>query len=80
MGVMSKPSMLLILLIIIASTSQNSRITEARPLSLMSHQGQSKIFSTLGVVCKCCDGVEGDCTSTWTGSCSKLQCLPWKFQ
>ena len=41
--------------------------------------GFSEIFSTLGVACKCCDGEKGECTSTWTGSCSKLQCLPWKL-
>lgn len=40
--------------------------------------GYSKIFATLGVVCKCCDGIEGACVEKWTDSCSKLQCLPWK--
>ncbi|KAL2957488.1 hypothetical protein AAZX31_18G153400 [Glycine max] len=40
--------------------------------------GYSKIFATLGVVCKCCDGVGGACTSKWTESCNNLQCFPWK--
>ncbi|KAF3969859.1 hypothetical protein CMV_006380 [Castanea mollissima] len=56
--------------------SEKPIVTEARPLS---QQRFSEIFSTLGVACKCCDGEKGECTSTWTGSCSKLQCLPWKL-
>jgi hypothetical protein len=41
--------------------------------------GYSKIFATLGLVCKCCDnGIEGACKETWTDSCSNIQCLPWK--
>ncbi|KAL4606637.1 hypothetical protein ACB098_09G103500 [Castanea mollissima] len=71
-----KPLLLLLLLIMIVSTSQKPIVTEARPLS---QQRFSEIFSTLGVACKCCDGEKGECTSTWTGSCSKLQCLPWKL-
>lgn len=49
------------------------------------------VLATLGVVCKCCDGVatggggkeEGEgkgCVAVWSGSCSNLQCLPWKLQ
>lgn len=41
--------------------------------------GYSKVFNTLGVVCKCCDGEGGECRTTWEGSCPKLQCLPWKY-
>ncbi|KAH1256942.1 hypothetical protein HKD37_03G006999 [Glycine soja] len=60
--------------------AEKPSVVEARTLSLTSsHQGYSKIFATLGIVCKCCDGVEGGaCTSTWTESCSNLQCSPWK--
>ncbi|CAJ1801560.1 unnamed protein product [Sphenostylis stenocarpa] len=64
----------MLLIIIVASTS----LSEGRTLSLISGQGYSKIFATLGVVCKCCDGVGGACTSTWTESCNNLQCYPWK--
>jgi hypothetical protein len=39
----------------------------------------SKIFPTLGVVCKCCDSTGPECATTWTGSCHDLQCLPWKI-
>ncbi|KAG6671191.1 hypothetical protein I3843_Q009100 [Carya illinoinensis] len=56
-------------------------VTEARLLSSSSipdQQKYSKIFSTLGIVCKCCDGETGECTSTRTECCSKLQCFPWK--
>ncbi|KAG5054324.1 hypothetical protein AAZX31_03G062400 [Glycine max] len=79
--IMNKAHVLLVLVILIASSvAEKPSVVEARTLSLTSsHQGYSKIFATLGIVCKCCDGVEGGaCTSTWTESCSNLQCSPWK--
>ncbi|CAN4116017.1 unnamed protein product [Withania somnifera] len=47
-----------------------------------------KMFETLGMVCKCCvvgaDFGQGKnqelCSATWDGSCSNLQCFPWKSQ
>ena len=39
----------------------------------------ARVFDTLGMICKCCDGPGGDCTSRWNGSCSNLQCIPWRF-
>ncbi|KAK7390471.1 hypothetical protein VNO78_25777 [Psophocarpus tetragonolobus] len=80
MGVIvNKAHVLVVLVIFIASSvAEKSFVVEGRTLSLTSsHQGYSKIFATLGVVCKCCDGVGGACTSTWTESCSNLQCSPW---
>ncbi|XP_015584384.1 uncharacterized protein LOC8279737 [Ricinus communis] len=83
MTVSSKSSSLLLLLLLVltVSLSQKSIITEARTLSFLpEHAGKSKIFATLGIVCKCCDGnLQGECTSTWKGTCRKLQCLPWKI-
>ncbi|KDP24534.1 hypothetical protein JCGZ_25098 [Jatropha curcas] len=77
---LSKSSLLFFLLLLTISLSRNPRFTEARTLSFLSEQSHSKIFATLGIVCKCCDGSKGECSSTWkTGSCNKLQCLPWKF-
>ncbi|KAJ9180644.1 hypothetical protein P3X46_008860 [Hevea brasiliensis] len=77
----SKSSPLLLLLLLTISLVQKPRITEARTLSFQAKQSEhSKIFATLGVVCKCCDGDQGECTATWKkGSCHKLQCLPWKI-
>ncbi|PWA85594.1 hypothetical protein CTI12_AA147110 [Artemisia annua] len=42
--------------------------------------GYPKMLFTLGMECKCCDGASSNenCESIWKGSCSKLQCLPWK--
>ncbi|KAK1265747.1 hypothetical protein QJS04_geneDACA011381 [Acorus gramineus] len=37
-----------------------------------------KMLATLGLECTCCDGAGGECRSTWDGSCSKLDCRPWK--
>ncbi|KAL3585703.1 hypothetical protein D5086_012570 [Populus alba] len=59
---MPKPSstLLLLLLIVTVSASQKQVTSEARTL-LSQKQKYSKIFSTLGVVCKCCEetGAEG---------------------
>ncbi|KAG5060225.1 hypothetical protein AAZX31_01G095500 [Glycine max] len=80
MGIVNKARVLVVLVILIASSvAEKPSVVEARTLSLTSsHQGYSKFFATLGLVCKCCDGVGGACTSTWTESCSNLQCSPWK--
>ncbi|XP_027337837.1 uncharacterized protein LOC113851528 [Abrus precatorius] len=75
---MNKPLMLGLLILLIASIGDKPCVVEGRALSLISNQGYSKIFATLGIVCKCCDGLGGACTSTWTESCSNLQCFPWK--
>lgn len=73
--------MLVVLIVLIISIGEKPLVIEGRVLSLISHQvaGYSKMFATLGVVCKCCDdGIEGACKETWTDSCSNIQCLPWK--
>ncbi|KAI9157572.1 hypothetical protein LWI28_024557 [Acer negundo] len=73
----------LVLLIIFAEFDQlpSSYLVQAARPTLLNHQGYSKRFASLGVVCKCCDGEKGECRSTWdSSSCPiKLQCLPWKF-
>ncbi|KAK4270383.1 hypothetical protein QN277_023421 [Acacia crassicarpa] len=65
-----------------SSISQKPSLTEARPLSLLNphHHQASQTWASLGLVCKCCDGSEGACKSTWTNSCSNLKCSPWKYQ
>ncbi|KAJ4704563.1 Fibropellin-1 like [Melia azedarach] len=77
---MAKTSLLLFLLVLFLSMSHRLTVAEARPFSIIpSQQRYAKIFGTLGIVCKCCDNGENECTSTWTEPCSKLQCLPWKL-
>ncbi|KAJ4720894.1 Fibropellin-1 like [Melia azedarach] len=73
--------LLLVLLLIVAVSQCSCRVVKATRARILNHQlGYSKTYATqLGVVCKCCDGEKGECRSTWEGSCSKLQCLPWKF-
>lgn len=66
----------------------------ARPISLQQQHSSKlsssiqflKMSETLGMVCKCCDGMDIEkgikqdlCSATWDGSCSNLQCFPWKF-
>ncbi|KAK4359215.1 hypothetical protein RND71_021444 [Anisodus tanguticus] len=90
--------LLLSLLVINFSESRFGLADAARPISVQQQQQHSnklssssveylKMFETLGMVCKCCDGVdigEGKnqdlCSATWDGSCSNLQCFPWKSQ
>ncbi|KAH1265877.1 hypothetical protein GmHk_01G001497 [Glycine max] len=59
MGIVNKARVLVVLVILIASSvAEKPSVVEARTLSLTSsHQGYSKFFATLGLVCKCCDGV-----------------------
>ncbi|PIN02254.1 hypothetical protein CDL12_25229 [Handroanthus impetiginosus] len=75
---------LTLLLLMVCLAIQETRRAAARPLPFSSQQRYGKTFASLGVVCKCCDGVEGggeeSCTASWDGSCSKLHCLPWKLQ
>ncbi|CAN1275537.1 hypothetical protein LINPERPRIM_LOCUS15737 [Linum perenne] len=50
--------------------------------SFFPSSGSSKFFATLGVVCKCCDNRpsgNGECSSSWEGSCRDVQCLPWRI-
>ncbi|CAN1275536.1 hypothetical protein LINPERPRIM_LOCUS15737 [Linum perenne] len=74
-------SHLLLLLLLTLSATNNSRPVEARTLPFSS-SGSSKFFATLGVVCKCCDNRpsgNGECSSSWEGSCRDVQCLPWRI-
>ncbi|KAI7754777.1 hypothetical protein M8C21_024231 [Ambrosia artemisiifolia] len=45
------------------SHHQMMSFAQARPLSLLSTQRYAKAFNTLGMICKCCDNVGGDCKS-----------------
>ncbi|KAG4920286.1 hypothetical protein AAZX31_18G033200 [Glycine max] len=69
------------LLIIAPNLSPNPNGVEATQV-LTIHKGYTKrqVYSTLGLVCKCCDGKGGECTSTWEDdACSNLVCKPWKY-
>ncbi|BAT97309.1 uncharacterized protein HKW66_Vig0201590 [Vigna angularis] len=75
----NKPHVLVLLILLIASSvAEKTSVVEGRTLSLKPLQEYSKNLASLGVVCKCCDGDGGDCRSTWTESCSNLQCSSWK--
>ncbi|KAL8039295.1 hypothetical protein ABFS82_10G025500 [Erythranthe guttata] len=74
--------LLLFILCCAAVLEQGIWAEATRPLPLLPKQSYSKIFASLGVVCKCCDGEESSsCTTTsLDGSCSyKLYCQSWKF-
>ncbi|XAR66228.1 hypothetical protein NMG60_11012379 [Bertholletia excelsa] len=75
---------LLLLLFLMAITFQ-SRSVEPRAMALALQNppisGDTKeLARALGMVCNCCDGVEGDeCRSSWEGRCTELRCFPWKY-
>ncbi|KAF8006305.1 hypothetical protein BT93_K0563 [Corymbia citriodora subsp. variegata] len=75
------PRLFTVFLVLLCLASEMKSVyTEARSLSSSSsHQRYSRIFGTLGIVCKCCDAAGGECTNMWTGSCSNLHCFPWKL-
>ncbi|KAK1415532.1 hypothetical protein QVD17_31315 [Tagetes erecta] len=70
---------ILLLFLMILCSSECTRDFGFRPQNYYP-QKYAKVFATLGVECKCCDGVSSSdkCKSIWEGSCSKLQCLSWK--
>ncbi|WCJ19689.1 hypothetical protein M5689_001970 [Euphorbia peplus] len=77
MGFPKLISTFLLLFIIVAFSHDYPKGGEARPLTL-NEGNAKKLFGSLGVVCKCCDGTNGECTTSWESSCLKLQCHPWK--
>ncbi|KAL8152732.1 hypothetical protein V2J09_010492 [Rumex salicifolius] len=83
MGFSRKGLLVILVISAIAASSPAAKggtfaIALARPIPSPSYFGKySNVLETLGVACKCCDG--GECKSSWSGSCSQLQCLPWKF-
>ncbi|XAR71977.1 hypothetical protein NMG60_11018444 [Bertholletia excelsa] len=75
--------LLLLLLLIMMTTAifkHPGVQVQAGAMAPQFPQKYSKVFSSLGLVCKCCDGVEGgECRSTWEGPCTNLRCAPWKY-
>ncbi|QCD98537.1 hypothetical protein DEO72_LG6g3259 [Vigna unguiculata] len=74
------------LLIIARNLSVNPNTVEAtRVLTINRNRSHFKgytkrqVYSTLGMVCECCDGKAGECTTTWDDACSNLKCHPWKY-
>ncbi|MFS7953709.1 hypothetical protein Hanom_Chr07g00621801 [Helianthus anomalus] len=79
-----KPALIFLVFVLVTgfrfeSNHQVMIFAQARPLSLVSTARYVRAFDTLGMICKCCDSVGGDCTRTWSGSCSNLQCLTWRL-
>ncbi|KAG9453059.1 hypothetical protein H6P81_005963 [Aristolochia fimbriata] len=68
----------LLMLLFILFAAHSPMVVQARPLPSSQQQRYLKVLSTLGIMCRCCDGSEGECTSTWEGSCSNLDCSPWR--
>ncbi|PKU86466.1 hypothetical protein MA16_Dca017027 [Dendrobium catenatum] len=69
----------LLLLLVITNTHFFPKQAEARPVSSVQQEGYVKELQLLGLMCRCCDGVDGECRSSWGPTCAKLDCKPWKF-
>ncbi|KAJ8631821.1 hypothetical protein MRB53_025144 [Persea americana] len=76
MGSSFKHSILLSLLLAFIFLQAN--IIEARTLTLRDQKRDLKLLESLGVMCRCCDGIGGKCKSSWDTPCLKLDCSPWK--
>ncbi|KAI3819045.1 hypothetical protein L1987_12867 [Smallanthus sonchifolius] len=79
-----KPALIFLVFVLVTGFGLESRhqtmiYAQARPLSLISPGRYEGAFDTLGMICKCCDRLGGNCTSRWNGSCSNLQCIPWRL-
>ncbi|TMW90273.1 hypothetical protein EJD97_015976 [Solanum chilense] len=75
-----KVHFLLLSLLLINFSESRFAIQQHNTIKLSSYL---KMFETLGMVCKCCDGDKFGqdlCSATWDGSCSNLKCFPWKSQ
>ncbi|PIA54543.1 hypothetical protein AQUCO_00900835v1 [Aquilegia coerulea] len=79
---LSKSCVFLLLVFIVGAQVHRLQGVESRPLPLLEQQHYSKVLGTLGISCKCCDGKDGICTSTWDHSisCTKLECLPYPWK
>ncbi|CAL9074883.1 unnamed protein product [Musa textilis] len=56
-----------------------SRSTAARPLLIAKENRYVQVLQSLGITCRCCDGVGGECQRSWASPCAKLECHPSKF-
>ncbi|KAL8257517.1 hypothetical protein R6Q59_029558 [Mikania micrantha] len=74
-----KNLVILLLLLMILGSSQCTRDFGTYPQNHLPKR-YAKVFATLGVECRCCDGASSNkrCKSIWEGSCSKLECHSWK--
>ncbi|KAL5709358.1 hypothetical protein ACHQM5_020058 [Ranunculus cassubicifolius] len=80
MGVSRRGVFLVVVLMVLAQALRFQGVqSRTLPLSSTEQHRFSKVFATLGMSCKCCDGKEGMCRSTWESTCSKLECLPWRL-
>ncbi|OWM70014.1 hypothetical protein CDL15_Pgr025863 [Punica granatum] len=68
-----------LLLLMVVTIIQWPKEAEGRMVKFEHRANNSNFYSTLGLVCECCDGPEGECRSKWDAPCAKLKCHPWKY-
>ncbi|URE24662.1 hypothetical protein MUK42_07379 [Musa troglodytarum] len=75
----AKARFLVVLMLLVSLHAHVSMSTEARPLASDKEHRYVEVLQSLGIRCRCCDGVGGECRSTWASHCDKLECHPSKF-
>ncbi|KAH0465462.1 hypothetical protein IEQ34_005565 [Dendrobium chrysotoxum] len=70
--------LLLLLLLLVIFHAQICKEAEGRDFPSIKQEGYVKVLESLGLVCRCCDGPEGECRSSWDSTCTNLDCQPWK--
>ncbi|PKA56146.1 hypothetical protein AXF42_Ash015631 [Apostasia shenzhenica] len=75
----NRVSLFSLLLLLILFRGEILREADARPVPVPVPIGFAKVLQTLGLMCRCCDGAGGECRSSRSSNCAKLDCRPWKF-
>ncbi|KAJ8484719.1 hypothetical protein OPV22_017204 [Ensete ventricosum] len=52
---------------------------EAASIPFTKQERYVKVLESLGIKCQCCDGDDGECSSSWDTTCSKLDCHNMRF-
>ncbi|KAI0498387.1 hypothetical protein KFK09_021628 [Dendrobium nobile] len=68
-----------LLLLLLLSSSSSILQAEARLLPSSEQERYVKVLESLGVLCSCCDEGRGQCSRSWSFTCSKLHCRPFKY-
>ncbi|RWW59462.1 hypothetical protein BHE74_00033597 [Ensete ventricosum] len=70
---------LILLLLVSSSLVHLSLAAEAASIPFTKQERYVKLLESLGIKCQCCDGDDGECSSSWDTTCSKLDCHNMRF-
>ncbi|CAL9123516.1 unnamed protein product, partial [Musa textilis] len=70
---------LILLLLVSSSLVHISLAAEAASIPFTGRERYVKVLESLGIKCQCCDEDNGECSSSWDSTCSKLDCHNMRF-